>query len=362
MKKILFFFLTAALLFPGCSKFGKGGEGKQITFEARTENPTGDLTKTAYAGRPFIQSDGALYERIDWLDTDRIRIYSPQASHRYDANLHYADYKLKNIVTDGRYSKGPLINAGITYDENGNDPGIPDPAGNIGANVNGLVWGSAEYYDFYARTPLGPLDATKMTATIPHEPTLTWTDNRGDMDMKYAVMFAKTTGVADNGTVQLNFYPKFTAFEFWVNCGENPQVDLEWFKFYSPSQPVAATTFSVATADESVTVAPADAHDTIMVDFTARTDGKLTLTPTQDASFTIFALPTVLTDVVISFKLVGETRVRSLRLNDNNGTPLVFQPGRKYIISGITFPKLLELYGEDILWDVQASGENLIWD
>ncbi|MBQ3868488.1 MAG: hypothetical protein II789_08110, partial [Clostridia bacterium] len=154
MKKILFFFLTAALLFPGCSKFGKGGEGKQITFEARTENPTGDLTKTAYAGRPFIQSEGAYYERIDWLDTDRILIYSPQASHRYDANLHSAVYKLKNIVTDGRYSKGPLINAGIVY-VNGIDPGIPDPVHNLDANVNGLVWGSAEYYDFYARTPLG---------------------------------------------------------------------------------------------------------------------------------------------------------------------------------------------------------------
>ena len=98
MKKILFFFLTAALLFPGCSKFGKGDEGRQITFEARTESETGDLTKTAYAGRPYFQSEGAYYERIDWLPTDLIRIYSPEASHRYDTNLHYADYQLSNIT------------------------------------------------------------------------------------------------------------------------------------------------------------------------------------------------------------------------------------------------------------------------
>lgn len=362
MKKILFFFLTAALLLPACSKFGIGDEGRQITFEARTENLTGDLTKTAYAGRPYYQSEGAYYERIDWLPTDLIRIYSPQASHRYDVNRHFADYQLSNITTDGRFSRASLINAGIVYDENGNDPGIPDPANNIDANVNGLIWGSSDYYDFYARTPIGPISGTAMTATIPHEPTLIWNGNRGVMDMQYAVMFAKTTGVADKGTVQLNFYPKFTAFEFWVNSGENDQVDLEWFKLYSPTQPVAADLFSVSTANESVTVADADAHDTIMVDFTTLPGGKLTITPTQEASFMIFALPTVLTDLVISFKLVGETRIRSLRLNDSNGTPIPFQPARKYIISGITFPKLLELYGEDILWDVQASGENLIWD
>ena len=65
---------------------------------------------------------------------------------------------------------------------------------------------------------------------------------------------------------------------------------------------------------------------------------------------------------IMMVKLKDDLRIRSLRLNDSLNRPLVFQPGRKYIISGITFPKLLELYGEDILWDVQASGENLIWD
>lgn len=360
MKKILFFFLTAALLFPGCSKFGKGGEGRQITFEVRTESKTGDLTKTSYSNRLYT-SEGLQYERIDWLSTDLIRIYSPEASHRYSTDRHYADYQLANITEDGRYSRASLINAGIVY-VNGIDPGVPDPAGDIDQNVNGLVWGSASSYDFYARTPIGPITATEMTAEIPDEQVLTWTGNTGAPDMKYAVMFAKTTGIADKGTVNLYFYPKFTAFEFSVNSGENTNVDLEWFKLSSPTQPVAADLFSVSTADESVTVEDTDAHDTIMVDFTTLTGGNLTITPENKAVFTVFALPTTLTDLTISFKLVGETRIRSLRLNYSNGTPITFQPGVKYKIVGITFPRLHELYGEDILWDVQAVGENLIWD
>ena len=132
---------SALLLTLSCTTKEDMQAGRDISFAVSTTYSNGPATKTVFSGEdqdnnPIGMNSTA--ERIDWLDTDAIRIFCSQASLPGSSDK-FADYK---IVLNGSGQN--------------NQAGIEPAAG------NGLQWGSGSH-DFYA---LYPSNTQNSTATI----------------------------------------------------------------------------------------------------------------------------------------------------------------------------------------------------
>ena len=112
MKRVFFILLTALpIVMTGCVKeiLGNHAHGQIIVFTANTTYDNLPATKTEYSG---IDENGhpvtgtSAKERINWVDTDRIRIYSDEATDRYSAN-HYADYVIIPGANSGCHRTQP---------------------------------------------------------------------------------------------------------------------------------------------------------------------------------------------------------------------------------------------------------------
>ena len=149
--KIYLLLLAGMLLLAGCQR---GNLNERVKKDVRfTAQSVSVGTKTDYGQ----YSTDKTWQSIDWENGDRIRITSPEATHRYDNTRHYAEYMVIGAAAGtspgktGNPSKARLTNAGIPDPEH--DPGVPDPAGSIDQNVNGLVWGDADSYHFFGIYP-----------------------------------------------------------------------------------------------------------------------------------------------------------------------------------------------------------------
>jgi hypothetical protein len=159
--------------------------------------------------------------------------------------------------------------------------------------------------------------------------------------------------------VELKFNPMFTALEFVVGGGGNGQVDLTTFKLSSTDTPLTGA-FQV-TCSSGTPAATGTPGLTGSLDFSNLPGGKLSVVGDTPVTVTLFALPTNLTKLTL--EVAGDPiQTRTLKLNDKNGNPIPFVGGRKYRITGLSLPELLNATGEDIDWDIQAQGEPLIWD
>ena len=126
----------AVLLVAGCDKQGilslRHRTGEEVVFgiNARPE------TRTVYGTDKEV--DGKTIQAIDWIATDGdtqgdlIRIYSPEAVRENVSGgiEHWADYEIAEYV-DGDHSVAKIRNV----------------------HTNGLAWGSADSYTFYALYP-----------------------------------------------------------------------------------------------------------------------------------------------------------------------------------------------------------------
>ena len=128
-KHVLIFGLMAlgAIILSGCQNEElMDNVGQPVKFTAASGYDNGIATRTAYSSEYF--GDSPMYERIDWVQNDLIRIYSPQAQTA--AGEFYSDYKVTDVTPNGRYSEAEVIQL----------------------TGNGLEWASGEN-TFYALYP-----------------------------------------------------------------------------------------------------------------------------------------------------------------------------------------------------------------
>lgn len=201
--------ILASSLFGACSKSPFSFlSGKDIVFTAETQV---EETKVAYSG----QTEGN-FERIDWKDGDRIRVFSNKAltwKRDGSAGNPQATYVIKgNTVTaDGRFSRAnvSVVNSqdegGLQWDETVGEHIFmalyPDQ---MPSGASSFVYG-----------PAGKRFPCSFNTVQPHSQS-------GTSDMSYAYLFARTkVNRAQTREVKLSFYPLFTAFEFQLVDGEN---------------------------------------------------------------------------------------------------------------------------------------------
>lgn len=211
------FLCAAAVSFTSCieenfENITPAQKGDEIVFGVRAgfENSNSD-TRTVYSGEIYTVG-AAKFERIDWVEGDRIEIYSPQA-----LNADKSHYKVVGMV-DGDESEIDVENKGEDY------------ASLERYQSSGLHWGDGTHY-FYAMYPSQTLfegmettlqQGVKMEGTTlrgyvpgaqPATLTLNGTDWTAAPDMKYAYMAAKSTATKEDGSVSLTFVPIVTAVQ-----------------------------------------------------------------------------------------------------------------------------------------------------
>ena len=353
---------------PSCTKQGLR-EGDAIHFSASN---SAARTRTSYSKEGSTGSDGLLYlERIDWKEGDLITIYSPQAVMA-DGTDPVCDYRVDSHETlSGNLMSRATVN--------------PSVAG------GGLGWGSGTH-NFYAVYPSAEteaftaaekaktgLDDTLWKGTVAAEQSPSANGLAGTASapeilakMQYAHMFATATYDTDAPSVDLPFFPEFTAFEFQVGSGKNPVVDLTSFTITAADGRNALAgdfAYLLADVDTETDTDPLDlskfafsnTSQSITVDFTTLSAGKLTVESGKPVTFTVVALPQDLSGLSITFT-GDQIGTRTLRLNDNAGTPIVYAARQKHRIYGLSFPTVVTAGGEEIEWDQEALGEDILWD
>lgn len=363
MKNLTRIIMAAALLggsflLGSCTKNEFGQAGRLVRFGASAD---GASTKTAYAGK---DNDASGIEPIWWMSTDEVTIASPQAIVTNSDGAHSSVYKFKAYTTDNSHAS--VENKG----------------------TNGLAWLDEDPegdYDFYAvygdgmNVGVNAGNEGRVSGTIPspqavvaHEYDATKTAT-GDWyyvdennkytvyepDMKYAFMTAAKTGVKSSAkTVDLTFYPAFTAFEFTFESAD-PLVGINLTDFEMVSTSTALSGTFTGTAGSRAFAPVETAAKSVKLSNLATLG---TIENGKPKSFTIFAMPQELTDISIKFTDGEGTRV--LALKDKDGNALKFTAGHKYRIKGLKLPGnkyqfFLTINGNVMEWDVvkNADGE-----
>ena len=325
MKRITSILLLGAgilLSLVGCQKGTTSDDaGKAIRFGAKTGAPT----RTAYSGQGTAGSDGNLtWERIDWVDGDQVMIGSDKALGRLGGTNKYATYRVY-----GSQANGDISTASIADDEG-----------------KGLVWGDNpnEEYTFWGVYPASVGDANiaegKVTYTIatPQSP-----QNDGKTNMEQAVMLAKLSGAKPKQTVDLQFYPAYTAFEFVLKAA-NTDVNLTKVELVSSSNLVGTVTATLAegtwnnSAGKPIGAStfsdPTNAGTVLTYNFPANTK----VTKDEELTFTVFALPVDVVKLKLKF-YTNDTDYQSATLKSKaDGENITFDACRKHKIYGLAIP------------------------
>lgn len=134
-------------------------------------------------------------------------------------------------------------------------------------------------------------------------------------------------------------HPEYTVFEFEVNSGDNPQVDLTSFTLTSAEgQNALAGDFTLQkTEADSTMLTCTNTSQSVTIDFTRRPEGKLTVKKDSPVTFVVLALPRAYSGLSVTF--AGEPiGTRTLKLNYSDGTPLAFKANTRYRIYGLSLP------------------------
>ncbi len=317
---------AAAVCLLGFSSCHKDLSGLQIRFRASTSSKA-TSTKTAYSGTNF-NSGGSVYERIDWVDGDRIVL----AMKNNETAMASQQYSVNTISVAGVNSKTDL-----------------EPYG----SENGLSWGEGTH-DFWAAYPASKVTVGdhKMSATIPASQVVKYSNRTNDVavfraDMSDAFMVAGQQSVPKESGVNLDFYPAFTAFEITVGANDNTTItsfEMETATYetetaaFVPLAGVSTATFN-AGSNMSFTFSGTGAtSNSISAVFHDDKDQPYNpiISTTAKMNFKVFALPLDITGVTIRFNLSNGTS-KFLKLKQN-GQWINFPAAAKVQISGLLVP------------------------
>ena len=134
-------------------------------------------------------------------------------------------------------------------------------------------------------------------------------------------------------------HPEYTVFEFEVNSGDNPQVDLTSFTLTSAEgQNALAGDFTLQkTEADSTMLTCTNTSQSITIDFTRRPEGKLTVTKDKPATFAVVALPRTYSGLSVTF--TGEPiGTKTLKLSYSDGVPITFKALKRHRVYGLSLP------------------------
>ena len=317
------------LSFMGCQRGTAPGQfkGEEVHFTAGTGKA---VTKTVYSGQGTSDSSGNLtWERIDWEGGEYILIWSANATGR--SGNSSAEYAVINPTANGNQSKAETLKI----------------------NEDVLTWGTDETYSFWSIYPSDAGTSTsgwtegEVTFSIPASQTGTLDGTAVKTDMSKAVMLAANTSAEAGSSVELDFYPAYTAFEVTL-LTQSEEITLTDMKLISEdgTTPVAGTISATIlpgskTNNQGKTVGnctfgtPTDTATEIAYTFPEGTE----VTSTQSITFTVLTLPTDYAGVKLQFNYLVNgnefTQTVTLRKND---APITFGACEKHRIVGLVMP------------------------
>lgn len=133
--------------------------------------------------------------------------------------------------------------------------------------------------------------------------------------------------------------PEYTVFEFEVNSGNNPEVDLTSFTLTSKEgQNALAGDFTLQkTEADSTMLTCTNTSQSVTIDFTKLPEGKLTVTKDKPATFAIVALPRAYSGLSVTF--TGEPiGSKTLKLSYSDGVPITFKALKRHRVYGLSLP------------------------
>lgn len=349
MRKATFIVLLGAGIILSLAGCQKGPERSQtanlVKFKATSAAP---LTRAAYATGSDAVVGGV--QRIDWKAGDQVLVWSDEALNQLSPAKKQYTYAVGTITKNGAKS------IATAYDD----------------ASQGLTWTEGvSTFKFAAYSKQGISEAawdadgnpTALTATVPDEQTVTFTDGYGlsGMDM---FLIANPLKVAANTEVDLQFEPYFTAFE--INVASTDEIKIKGVTLRSEARTNGANTFGPSTMNGSFTASMslADANPAwvVTVPETTETNAHQVATTfatpialtkaseeaakTNEARFVLFATPNDITSLTMDFLIENaagneEHRRASLSYKEGDSThaagdPVTFAGRKKHKITGLT--------------------------
>lgn len=333
--------VSTAILLAGCQEndIVKPKEtwhkGENVEFRARAgyENNGGNDTRTVYTGQKYTIV-GKTYERVDWVQDDKIRIFCQEAQNPAEGH-NYADYKIVSHQHAGSKEDYGYLER---------------------VNPNGsLQWGDpSKKHTFYAVYP-SPIqnNQTKMEGNvvegvIPMAQTpleITATDGNNFVakpNMNYAYMTARAVMMPGSSKeVSFSFQSIATALELELQGPHQQTVNLTDIRISSDTENINGP-FScdlstlaedgypkctlVKTSDERHTVNVSLMHDGKPFEFS----GGMTL------KLTVFLLPIQdLSNLKISLQTAKGIKTHDLK---NGSSPMVMKAHLKNLVQEIKVP------------------------
>ena len=297
---------------------------RKITFTAATSYKNLPGTKTSYSGDGEFSGTTLTYERIDWVNNDKIRITTTDGN-----SSATSDYVVSSFSTNTDRKKS-------------------DAVVGVASGSQELTWLSDDEHTFYAMYPSPATDGVTadlslsgnvITASIPESQNGTpgtganakvYTPN-----MYNAYMWAATRTVPTSDGVALGFSPLMTAFEFTVGAVDGATLNSKSFTLESTTMTISGSYKATIKNDLSgYTLSDISGTKKITVSF--GTAG-VNVTKTSPVKFTVFAIPQPnLTNLKMTFTLSDGSKSVALT---QSGTPAVFQQGKKYRISNVYVPE-----------------------
>lgn len=304
--------------------------GNAVRFSAHSN---GSTTKTQYAGM-----DGS-FEIINWVSGDQIRIYSPEGggitSSDKSSGFFYADYTLSEIKTSGHISQAGTITP---------------TAG------NGISWvdggGNANFFSVYPSTLAVSASGSKLGATV----TIPESQN-GSNVISSLPLVAKTATVTNGESVNLDFSPAFSTFEFTIKSSTGSgSLTLNSITLSSEDNSVSGTgTYDI----ESGTFTPGATQERKA---TVTFPTPVEVTESKETTFYLFTLPINLSKVTITVNYTKDytTLEKKLKLQKDSSW-LTFTAGHYTRIYGLAVPDTgIRFFLNDVIVDPLTDESHVI--
>lgn len=351
-----------------------------------SENPAGsvrfDMQTAPYAALDsqtkvsYTDDFTGNIERLDWVNGDLIRVYSPHtrlltAPNVYDNSVNWADYQVEKHFTYNNYISRATVKA---------------------MDDRFLFFGETGTHQFRGMYP-SPSEAPAgfsfsegtVTAAMPSVQTVSHKAGTANpavwypKDMRYATLLAVSAPVDppfdENTSVNLPFYPQYTAYEFEINAGVYQEVTVTGFSMTCTEGYLTASAYQVDDG-KYFTGANYEVSNDVQVNGPGQKiditfEGGLTVKKSEGpARFTVLALPQTHANITLSFSLDKETVPRRITLKTAEGFPLEFGPYKKHRIRGLSFPKTIGVVISDedtVDWKrtietLQSVSDPILWD